>query len=224
MIDANTAIAVTAMAFAAMGLLALPRRMELERSHRDETDHLRHLAHHDPLTGLPNRNMLRDRLEGALARAARNTTQVAFLALDLDQFKPVNDVHGHEAGDEVLRLVAAALTDSVRAGDTAARVGGDEFAVLQEGGEQPFAAMLLAERVRESIRRATAGDERMRGISASIGVAIYPDDSVDASMLRRQADMALYRAKALGRDRCSIYAETEASVIPAGPMLESMAG
>jgi len=197
------------MLFAAIGLAALPWRIAIERRLREETERMRHLAHHDPLTGLPNRILLDQQLDGAIARAARQKTQVAFLAIDLDHFKPVNDTHGHDAGDDVLRSVAATLAAAVRAGDLAARIGGDEFAIVQEGGEQPFAAMLLAERISERLRQELRGDERMRGITASIGIAIHPDDSVDSAMLRRQADIALYRAKALGRDRCSIFAETD---------------
>lgn len=206
--DDNIGIALVAMLFAAMGLFALPRRVADERRIRDETERMRHLAHHDSLTGLGNRMLLDGRLEGALARAARTDTQIAFIAIDLDRFKQVNDQHGHHTGDETLKRVADAILSSIRTGDTAARIGGDEFAVLQEGGDQPFAAMALAERISERIRNTVSNDDRLQQVSASIGIAVFPDDSIDASMLRRQADMAMYRAKAMGRDQYSIYANS----------------
>lgn len=122
-------------------------------SERRETARIRHLAHHDVLTDLPNRMLFRQRLEQALAQAAHDGAPLAVLCIDLDEFKEVNDLYGHAAGDALLRQVAAALRESTRGGDTVARLGGDEFALLQIGAKQPFAAAELAQRLIDALAR-----------------------------------------------------------------------
>ncbi|HXC18068.1 MAG TPA: EAL domain-containing protein [Holophagaceae bacterium] len=172
--------------------------------HRAMASRLTHQAHHDALTGLPNRVLLEDRLTQALAQARRNEQQVALLFIDLDGFKGVNDTLGHPAGDALLRLVAQRLASGVRASDTLARMGGDEFAiVLQEVRDTPSTAR-VAEKLLESLRLPFQVEGRDLRISASIGVAFFPGDGTDAETLLRHADVAMYRAKASGRNasRC----------------------
>ncbi|HZU52552.1 MAG TPA: EAL domain-containing protein [Holophagaceae bacterium] len=186
-------------------LEAAARIAALACEHRAMASRLTHQAHHDALTGLPNRVLLEDRLTQALAQARRNDQRVALLFIDLDGFKGVNDSLGHPAGDALLRLVADRLAGSVRASDTLARMGGDEFAVvLQEVRDTPSAAR-VAEKLLESLRLPFRVEGRDLHISASIGVAFFPEDGVDAETLLRHADVAMYRAKALGRDACQCF-------------------
>ncbi|WGF88863.1 bifunctional diguanylate cyclase/phosphodiesterase [Marinivivus vitaminiproducens] len=159
----------------------------------------RHLVLHDHLTGLPNRLLLKDRLEQAIASSRRNGGFVAVLGLDLDRFKAVNDTLGHAAGDALLEAAAARLLDTVRGTDTVARTGGDEFTVIQVGMSQPHGATALCARLHETFRAPfdVGGAEVFVGVS--IGIALAPVDSDDAETLMKQADIALYRAKADGR-------------------------
>jgi diguanylate cyclase (GGDEF)-like protein len=166
---------------------------------------LTHQAHHDALTGLPNRLLLEDRLGQSLAQAKRNQQQVALLFIDLDGFKGVNDTLGHAAGDALLKQVSARLADAVRASDTLARMGGDEFAVvLQEVRDTP-SAMRVAEKLLEALRAPLRLEGRDLRVSASIGLAFYPEDGLDADTLLRHADVAMYRAKASGRNTCCCF-------------------
>lgn len=156
-------------------------------------------ANFDSLTGLPNRQLLDDRLDRALAQAARRHTQVAVLYIDLDRFKPVNDLYGHAAGDDLLCQVAQRLQNSLRDEDTVARVGGDEFvAVLPDltVGETPARA---AEKIIAAISAPYRVWEHYAEISCSIGIAVFPRDASDAVTLLEKADGALYRAKHAGR-------------------------
>ncbi len=163
--------------------------------HKEVERALRALAQYDSLTGLANRALLLDRMAGALARARRAKTSVALLFIDLDRFKAVNDTHGHEAGDAVLKEVANRLRTSVRETDTVARLGGDEFVVLLEGLKARQDAEPTAERFLQSMRRAIDADGHRVSISASIGIALYPDAAEDRESLIRQADAAMYAAK-----------------------------
>src|SRR4051812_14875937 len=167
--------------------------------YREAEAHIRHLAHHDALTGLPNRALFRERLGRALAAARRRGGPVAVLCLDLDRFKPVDDTLGHPGGDALLRAVAARLLACVREGDTAARLGGDEFAVLQAGAGQPEAAQALARRLVEALSAPYEVLGHQVVVGASVGVALAPGDGRDPDELLKRADMALYRAKADGR-------------------------
>jgi diguanylate cyclase (GGDEF)-like protein/PAS domain S-box-containing protein len=167
-------------------------------------DQLRHLATHDKLTGLANRALLYDLLDQALARAQRLGVSVALLYCDLDHFKPVNDEHGHDAGDDVLVEVARRINEVVRETDTAARIGGDEFVVLLEGARDLDLVAGVARRLLESIRRPIELPVATVQVSASIGLVVAPDGCDDADQLMGLADRAMYRAKAEGRDRVEL--------------------
>jgi diguanylate cyclase (GGDEF)-like protein len=167
---------------------------------------LRHQAMHDSLTGLPNRVLFLDRLTQALARLARRPGQLSVLFLDLDGFKSVNDRFGHDAGDTVMVEVARRLQSALRPYDTAARIGGDEFLVLAEAPEDDAQATIhLATRIQEHLQdpiRVQSSDVR---VSASIGMTFTSDSTADASSLIRDADVAMYRAKASGKNRWSLF-------------------
>ena len=183
----------------------------------DVTEQLRGaaLARQEPLTGLCNRVGLHDRLDAALAEAARTGAPLAVLMLDLDRFKTVNDTLGHPVGDALLRKVAERLRRATRSGDVVARLGGDEFAILQvdpqvgphvgpqvgphAGVEQPHAAEALARRLVDLVGRTYVVDGHMLNVGVSVGVAIAPADGQNADDLLKHADLALYRAKAAGR-------------------------
>jgi diguanylate cyclase (GGDEF)-like protein len=173
-------------------------------THQDITEQRRseakiaHMALHDSLTGLPNRALLNERLEHAIARVKRGEI-VAIHLLDLDLFKTVNDTLGHAAGDKLLQMVGERLRVLVRDTDTVARMGGDEFAIVQIGISEPSDATTLALRVIETISAPYAIDEHQVVIGASVGIAIGPQDGDTPEQLMRSADMALYRAKDDGR-------------------------
>jgi diguanylate cyclase (GGDEF)-like protein/PAS domain S-box-containing protein len=179
----------------ATGVLAI--RDISERKEAEER--IRHMAHHDALTGLPNRRMFSDRLHQSLARAKRDGTTVAVLCLDLDRFKHVNDLGGHAAGDELLRQVAQRLTDSVRTEDTVARLGGDEFAVIQVGVAHPDGPGIMADRLVKAISQPFELMGQQTMIGTSVGISLYPGDGDVSEDLVRAADTALYRAKEAGR-------------------------
>lgn len=164
------------------------------------TEELRHVAQRDPLTGLPNRALFRDRLNQELARAKRQNGRFAMVFIDLDHFKPINDNFGHDVGDQVLRQVARQLHGSVRAADTVGRIGGDEFVVLLAQLSDSEPVLVLAEKLHQAVKQpfVVAGHEM--SISCCIGVAVYPQDGADADALTKGADDAMYRAKEAGRD------------------------
>ena len=161
----------------------------------EEINRSEHLALHDPLTGLPNRRLLEDRLTKAIERAERNEARVAVLLIDLDSFKQINDTYGHPVGDEVLRVVATRLQMRVRKADTIARVGGDEFLVVVSDLLQPHGAQVLAGKLVADLNEPIMmGDVHLRPC-ASIGVAIYPDDAQTVESLCAKADAAMYQQK-----------------------------
>ena len=165
-----------------------------------------HLALHDPLTGLPNRRLLGDRLRHALARAARHRKAVAVLFCDLDHFKRINDTHGHGAGDTVLQMVARRLESILRDDDTVARAGGDEFVIVLEDLADPTEATRIAERARLALIDPIAWEHRALRITASLGVSVNigADDTVEALLGR--ADTAMYAAKQAGRNQVAFAA------------------
>ena len=168
-----------------------------ERAQHEAT--LSRLAHHDPLTELPNRLLLADRIQQGISLSHRNTRRMALLYVDLDRFKPVNDRHGHLIGDRLLRLVAERLSELVRNVDTVARIGGDEFVMLLPNVTHSEDAAQVANKIIQSISRPLTVDGLQLQIGASVGIALYPDDGDDATTLLQQADIALYQAKANGR-------------------------
>ena len=159
--------------------------------------HATHLAHHDPLTGLPNRMQFRQKLESALERAARDGQELAVHYLDLDGFKPVNDTFGHAAGDMLLKQVAERLKSVLLNGDLVARLGGDEFAILQHASAAKVAD--IADRCILVLGKPFGIADRQIGISVSIGIAVAPDNGFDPDELMSAADTALYQAKASGK-------------------------
>ncbi len=168
-------------------------------------EQLDHLAHHDTLTGLPNRLLLRDRLDHAVRRAWRERRQLAVLFLDLDRFKNINDTLGHTAGDNLLRVVSARLSKQVREGDTVARLGGDEFMVLLEDYRSPRDARIVAQKVLDSFHEPFVIHDHELFITASIGISVYPGDGMSVDELIRNSDAAMYRAKEEGKNNYQFY-------------------
>ena len=165
--------------------------------HRREM--LEYRAYHDHLTGLPNRHLLQDRFEQALAHTRRSAEAFALAILDLNGFKQVNDLLGHEAGDALLRLVSARLKSAVRDGDTVARLGGDEFVLLMPETETLESAEQIMARVHASLSRPVKLHDARVHVSCCAGVALCPEDGVDLERVLRAADVRLYRAKSAGR-------------------------
>lgn len=164
-----------------------------------------HLAHHDALTGLPNRILFHDRLRQALNRARRDSDRVALMLIDLDGFKKVNDAYGHGCGDALLQDVGRKLAAVVRETDSPARLGGDEFALVQVGITEEAAAQLLAGRLLDVLAQPFVWDDHIIEVSCSIGVAVFPEAGGSDEALLRAADIALYRAKGAGRGRFVVY-------------------
>ncbi len=156
---------------------------------------LTHQAEHDSLTGLPNRTLLSDRLEAAIARAARYQRRVGVLYIDLDGFKPVNDSFGHEMGDCLLQAVATRLTDAMRQTDTVSRIGGDEFIICLEHLKSFADANAAAAKVVRALSEPHLVDGNELHITASVGISVYPDHGKDSDTLLRCADEAMYRSK-----------------------------
>ena len=168
-------------------------------------DEIRHQALHDGLTGLANRVLFRDRVGHAVERARRSGGLLALLFIDLDDFKILNDNHGHARGDEVLAAVAGRLDGVLRPADTAARLGGDEFAVLLEDVEDEADALAVATRIAESLRQPVALADATIRVAASIGVAIGSGGAESADDLLRNADVAMYAAKQTSRGGAEIF-------------------
>ena len=184
------------------GLVVVGRDIT-ERKRAEER--LQHLAHFDPLTQLPNRMLLTDRLQVATARAQRSGKLLAVCYLDLDNFKPINDSHGHEVGDHLLVEVARRLTEALRAGDSVGRLGGDEFVLLLgELGDEEECRIAL-DRVLQALALPYEIDDLGLILSASIGVTLYPSDAMDSDTLLRHADQAMYEAKEAGRNRYHFF-------------------
>ncbi|PKO47407.1 MAG: hypothetical protein CVU29_03110 [Betaproteobacteria bacterium HGW-Betaproteobacteria-22] len=168
---------------------------------------IHHLAHHDPLTDLPNRTLLRDRFEQAMGFADREEAMVAALYLDLDHFKNINDSLGHPLGDKLLIQAASRLRQCVRDTDTVSRVGGDEFIVLLNDIHSYESIAEIAEKILVAIELPFEIDEKTLNISCSIGICVYPNDGVDFDQLLKQADISLYQAKNTGRNCYKFYTD-----------------
>lgn len=183
---------------------ALALAMKMTRELREGEERMRHMAQHDPLTHLPNRALFSDRLSQAIATARRKHGRLALMFVDLDHFKPVNDSYGHAVGDLLLQDLASRLQACLRESDSAGRVGGDEFVVLLPDIAGAEDALPVAEKIRAALGRPMAVGDRMLQVSASIGVAVFPEHGEDEIRLSKSADDAMYRAKAAGRDRVAL--------------------
>ena len=168
-----------------------------------------HNAHHDPLTGLPNRRLFMDRLEQEVKHSTHSSLPLAILFMDLDGFKEVNDSLGHEAGDRLLTDVAARLTDCVRSDDMVARLGGDEFTVILIGVTQRKDVELVAQKIIDALAMPFHMAQQPVQISVSIGITLYPQDASSPAALLEAADKAMYKAKKSGSNRMSFYATSE---------------
>ncbi|WP_371867654.1 bifunctional diguanylate cyclase/phosphodiesterase [Duganella guangzhouensis] len=166
-----------------------------------------HMAYHDSLTGLPNRALLSDRLDRAMLAAQRTERKLAVMFIDLDRFKTINDSLGHMTGDQLLKEVASRLCRAVRASDTVARLGGDEFVVLVPGIRGIDEASQVAEKIIEALAESFPLEGRNLHITPSIGISVYPDDGDDVETLMRNADSAMYHAKASGRNNYQFFKE-----------------
>jgi diguanylate cyclase (GGDEF)-like protein/PAS domain S-box-containing protein len=174
---------------------------------RTAAERIQHLAHHDEVTGLPNRILFSQHLSRALARAKRSRAHVGVLFLDLDRFKNINDTLGHGAGDKALAEIAHRLRTSLRESDSLARVGGDEFTALIEGFSNPQVLADVAQKILSVTARTLIINGHECHLSGSIGIAIFPEDGADNAALLKNADIAMYRAKNAGRDQFQFYSE-----------------
>lgn len=174
---------------------------------KDKEEHLWHIAHHDPLCGLPNRKLMLEQLKDAISRADQENKRVALMLLDLDGFKKINDTFGHNTGDELLIHVAHMLNSSIRIeSDTVARLAGDEFVVIVGDIDSKSQAAVVAEKILHHLEEPLGGQQKaVITAAASIGIAIYPEDSIDPSILLKAADSAMYQAKARGKKNYCFY-------------------
>lgn len=170
--------------------------------------HIQQMAYHDSLTGLPNRRLLEDRLQHAIAVAERQGRSIAVLFVDLDHFKVINDTMGHGVGDQLLKIIAGRLFDVSRSMDTVSRWGGDEFVILLENIFSPAEASAVAEKLIATVLTPVEMDEVSLNVGASVGISLYPYDGEDVTTLIKNADMALYEAKAAGRNTLHFFDQT----------------
>jgi diguanylate cyclase (GGDEF)-like protein len=181
-----------------------------------QRQYLHKVAHHDGLTGLPNRILLEDRIEQALISARRDKAEIAVMLIDLDDFKPVNDKYGHDIGDKLLQECAARMLTCIRETDTVARYGGDEFMTIVSARELQLRGMSarhisrqVADKIRTALNQPFKIDNFLLNISCSIGIAIYPQDGDDKNTLIKHADLAMYYAKSTGRNNVKLYTDTQ---------------
>jgi diguanylate cyclase len=195
-------------------LLAVLQANQVAESAITDLDILTQISQRDPLTGTPNRTLMQDRLNQAISLAHRHGTRVAVLFLDLDNFKRINDTLGHGVGDAVLRQVAHCLQTVVRDSDAVSRHGGDEFLILLPEITQATDASMIATKILTALAQPTQiGDHTLR-LGCCVGIALYPDDGMDATTLICRADTAMYHAKQHGRGQLAFYQHT-----PSSPMV-----
>jgi len=175
-----------------------------------------YLAHHDMLTGLPNRRLLADRIEQAIMRAKRSGAEFAVMFLDLDNFKPINDTFGHDVGDQLLQSVARRITVSLRAEDTVGRQGGDEFIVLLESLSYPGALAMVVEKIQAALAAPFFINGQELHASASIGIAVFPTDGTSVETLFKNSDRAMYYAKKAGRNNAQFFGSDSKAIIAHG--------
>lgn len=185
----------------------ITERKKMENELYIQKDILSHLAHHDSLTGLPNRMLFHDRFEQAIIKAERNKSILALLFIDLDKFKPINDSLGHEVGDKVLELVSHRLGSTVRREDTLARFGGDEFTIIMQDLSEKKDAGILAKKIIEALKEPMLINNQSLNISSSIGISFYPHDDISSHKLVHNADMAMYKAKKSRRDNFKYFCD-----------------
>jgi len=183
--------------------ITVQRRTEEEL--KKQKDILAHQAHHDALTGLPNRVLFNDRLEQAIEKAKRHESKVALLFIDLDHFKEINDSLGHDIGDKILKEVTRKLEETIRNEDTVARLGGDEFTVIIEDLAQGQDVSFLAQKILYALATPITIEGNVLYVSSSIGISLYPDDGGSSANLLKYADSAMYKAKYEGRNNFQFY-------------------
>jgi len=181
-------------------------------------------ASHDALTALPNRTLLKDRIETGLARARRHEQRLAVMFVDLDRFKSVNDSFGHDFGDRLLVAMASRVREAARAQDTVARIGGDSFVVVVEEVNEPIDVAATARRLRKAVARPVRIDDQDLFLTASVGVSVFPRDATSAEDLLRNADAAMYRAKESGRNGVRYYSEDMNRIVRRRSALERALG
>jgi diguanylate cyclase (GGDEF)-like protein len=168
-------------------------------------DAIEKLAYNDPLTNLPNRILFNDRLKFAMANAARHNKKFAFIVIDLDKFKEINDKYGHKTGDELLVFVGSRMESMLRKSDTVARFGGDEFILLLTEINDKEDAAIVAEKILGTFREQFILGGYALSIGISMGISFYPDDGIDSDTLFRKADTALYQVKESGRNNYQYF-------------------
>lgn len=209
-IPLQTADGQTLIAELVASLCTVKRRTVVQCNIRDVSERkrverqLEVMATHDPLTGLPNRTLLYDRFQIAAAQANRRNKRVALMTLDLDHFKVINDTLGHDAGDGLLKVIAARLGRILRKGDTIARLGGDEFVLLLPDIEHAGHALTVAHKVLAEVRKPLTINGNKPVVTVSIGIAVFPDDGTDLETLMKNADLSMYGAKENGRNTCAL--------------------
>jgi len=192
-----------------LGLQGVSRNI-MERKQMEQK--LKEMATHDYLTGLPNRALLDDRFSMAAALARRNKEKLAVMSLDLDKFKTINDTLGHAAGDQALKTVSAGLASIIRASDTIARVGGDEFVLVMQETNLPKDAVTAAQKILDFLREPLLIDDHRVDLSTSIGIAVFPEDGLDLQTLIKKSDAAMYYAKGHGRNQFKLFDDGDVSI------------
>ena len=168
---------------------------------------VQHLAHHDTLTGLPNRNLFVDRLQRAILKARRDKGVFALLFIDIDRFKSINDQFGHSAGDEVLKACCNRMIACIRDSDSLGRIGGDEFVLLLEDLRSAQDAIEIAKKIKSAVEMGVSVSGELISTTVSIGIALYPIDSDSEEGLFKRADSAMYKSKQSGRNTISLYSD-----------------
>lgn len=216
-----SAALVTTLAALALAVLLHRRVRQQTGIIRESERRYRHLAYHDPLTGLPNRALLQVRLGAAIKEAAQTRCCLALLLLDLDGFKQINDCLGHDAGDATLRIVADRIREIVRDTDTAARMGGDEFVVVLTGLRHGGDACAFAERIRQSVSAPLQLEQQIAHVSCSIGISILDPMNDTVHTLLKKADAAMYEAKTTGRNQLRVCADDADFTMPSSEVSAS---
>jgi diguanylate cyclase (GGDEF)-like protein len=202
----TVSILIVTLSISALDAHFAVRSARLALELQGANEQLRTIALFDPLTGLPNRFLLEDRLRQAAVHADRNGKSFSVMFVDLDDFKPVNDTYGHAVGDELLKKVGNCLKGCLRKHDTVARTGGDEFVIVLEGIENPKAASVIGEKILQELAAPIQVGAHALEISCSIGISMYPSDGKDIATLTANADVAMYHAKKSGKRSFRLFA------------------